>query len=166
MWGFGFTLWQSKHSLWAGKKHFTLQMGLRRVIRFLQGGLGISRWLEVSTLFILMLSDSTQSISKHSVISEKWSCSNRRWTVTMLDKTDPKCFHCLRRLCCDKEETQNVLAFISDMYLSFAVSVLTPQFCSKDSVDNYLSFNRLPVSTEALVSPWQNSSSAQCSNLC
>lgn len=52
--GSGFTLWQSKHSLWAGKKHFTLQMGLGRVIRFLQGGLGISRWLEVSTLFILM----------------------------------------------------------------------------------------------------------------
>lgn len=35
VWGFGFTLWQSKHSLWAGKKHFTLQMGLERVIRFL-----------------------------------------------------------------------------------------------------------------------------------
>lgn len=52
MWGLGFTLWPSKHSLWAGKKHFTLQMGLGRVIRFLQGGLGISRWLEVSTLFI------------------------------------------------------------------------------------------------------------------
>lgn len=43
MWGFGFTLRQSKHSLSAGKKHFTLQMGLRRVIRFLEGGLGISR---------------------------------------------------------------------------------------------------------------------------
>lgn len=43
MWGLGFTLWPSKHSLWAGKKHFTLQMGLGRVIRFLQGGLGISR---------------------------------------------------------------------------------------------------------------------------
>lgn len=52
MWGLGFTLWPSKHSLWAGKKHFTLQMGLGRVIRFLQGRLGISRWLEVSTLFI------------------------------------------------------------------------------------------------------------------
>lgn len=43
VWGLGFTLWPSKHSLWAGKKHFTLQMGLWRVIHFLQGGLGISR---------------------------------------------------------------------------------------------------------------------------
>lgn len=69
MWGFGFTLWQSKHSLWAGKKHFTLQMGLGRMICFLREGLGISRWLEVSTLFVLMLSDRLPPT--HSVISEE-----------------------------------------------------------------------------------------------
>lgn len=128
MWGLGFTLWPSKHSLWAGKKHFTLQMGLGRVIRFLQGGLGISRWLEVSTLFISVpridSPQRTQSCQRSGdavaggELSLCWTIQTQivplSQKVLLWHGTHIDCFIPLL-----------VAPFISYRYVSFAVSVAT-----------------------------------------